>query len=261
MGCCFSSRKGSGYKSLLELSERSSAFKQTRGNEENAEMLISNVIRRYEGLYDLRIPHCINYLCLLYFYENTNVIFDHFDGRNSFYVSIKHKGKKLKVSSNTIFVFSDVGYDSGFHSWHVKLHNVFNCQALGIAEKKDATYRYGYNVFDSELNQQLGDRYIYAGDTNHGWRGSTENRPYIFSANDGQLKYRKNLKLKNNRWERGDVISVELDCNSDEWTIAFLKNGQYLFDKIKIQSKKMYYPVFQVYQRGSFEIVDAPTLL
>ena len=260
MGCCFSSRRGSGYKSLLELSERSSAFKQTRGNEENAEMLISNMIRRYEGLYDIRIPHCINYLCLLYFYENTNVIFDHFDGRNSFYVSIKHKGKKLKVSSNTIFVFSDVGYDSGFHSWHVKLHNVFNCQALGIAEKKDATYRYGYNVFDSELNQQLGDRYIYAGDTNHGWRGSTENRPYIFSANDGQLSYRKNLKLKNNRWERGDVISVELDCNGDEWTIAFLKNGQYLFDKIKIQKKKMYYPVFQVYQRGTFEIVDALTL-
>lgn len=213
-------------------------------------------MRGYEELYEIQIPHCINYLCFQYFYESTNVIFDHYDRRNSFYVSIKNGGKKLRISSNTIFVFSDVGYSSGYHVWHVKIENVFNCQALGITEKKDATYRYGYNVFDSELNSQLGDRYIFAGDTNHGWRGSTVNRPYIFSAQDNELKYRRNLQLKNNKWEHGDIISVELNCNEEEWTIAFLKNGNYLFDKVKIKNKKMYYPVFQCYQRGTFEIID-----
>ena len=134
--------------------------------------------------------------------------------------------------------------------------SIYNCQALGITELADPTYRYGYNIFDSELNRQLGDRYVYAGDLNHGWRGSTENRPYIMNCENNRLKYDKKLKLKNNRWEIGDIITIELNCNTDPWTITFLKNGQYLCDKIKIKNKKTYYPVFQCYQKGTFEIVD-----
>ena len=126
----------------------------------------------------------------------------------------------------------------------------------GIAEYKDSTYRYGYNIFDQELNRQLGDRYIYAGDTNHGWRGSTEMRPYIMSLEGNKMKYDKKLKLRNNRWEVGDIITVEFNANGDEWWIVFRKNGEYLCDKIKIKNHKEYFPVFQVYQRGNFQIVD-----
>ena len=111
-------------------------------------------------------------------------------------------------------------------------------------------------MFDEELSDQLGDRYIYAGDLNHGWRGSTEMRPYVFSAHDNQTKYDRRLKLKNSQWEAGDVITVQVDFNSEPWTIAFLKNGQLLADKVNVVHQKKYYPVFQVYQRGSFEIID-----
>eukprot|EP01084_Bolivina_argentea_P230590 389017_1 len=250
MGCC-ASKRGNVYKALLQ-----NGNKVTRGNEDNAEMLISYILRQDEGIYDIQIPRCINYLCLLYFYENTNVIFYDYDHCNSWNVDIRENGKKVRVSSNTIFIFSDVGYESGYHSWSVKLHNVYNCQALGITEHNDATYRYGYNIFDSELNKQLGDRYIYAGDTNHGWRGSTEMRPYILSASNNRLKYDKKLKLNNNRWECDDVITVECNFNDKQWTIQFFKNSKPLADKINVNNKKMYYPVFQVYQRGTFEIID-----
>ena len=130
MGCCQSSRRGTIYKSLL--SQKSGGNYQTRGNEENAEMLISFVLRQYEYDLDIHIPECINYICLKYFYENTNVIFSDFDNCNNWNVTISEQGKHLKVSSNTIFVFSDIGYSSGYHIWSVKLLSVYNCQALGI---------------------------------------------------------------------------------------------------------------------------------
>ena len=262
MGCCHSSRNraGSAYKSLLtggKLTKSSNYI--TRGNEENAEMLITFLLREFEGSLDIHIPKCINYICLKYYYEATNVIFKDYDHCNSWNVTITDHGKKMKISSNTIFVFSDIGYSSGYHCWSVKLLNIYNCQALGITEFANPTYRYGYNIFDSDLNEQLGDRYIYAGDINHGWRGSTENRPYIMNAENNKLKYNKKLKLKNNRWEKDDIITIELNMQTRDnkpWTIAFLKNGKYLCDPIKIKNKKTYYPVFQCYQRGNFEIID-----
>lgn len=254
MGCC-ASRNQPGFDRLLS----KDGNYVTRGNEENAELLIAYMLREYEEELDMEIPKCINYVCLRYYFEDTNVIFHDFDQLNSRHVNITEKGKKLQIKSNTVFVFSDTGYSSGYHCWSVRLLNIYNCQALGITERNNARYRHGYNIFDPDLNQQLGDRYIYAGDVNHGWRGSTENRPYIMSAENDKLKYDKRLKLKNNRWNKGDIITVELNMQSKgnkPWTIGFLKNGKYLCDKIKIKNKKMYYPVFQCYQRGSFEIVD-----
>mmetsp|Transcript_70890 Transcript_70890/g.112645 ORF Transcript_70890/g.112645 Transcript_70890/m.112645 type:complete len:294 (-) Transcript_70890:138-1019(-) len=251
MGCCYSHR-GAVYKQLLS---KQKSY-PTRGNEENAEMLVSSYLHEEEEELDIHIPSCIHYLCLQYFFVPTNVIFHHYDRTNSWNVDISNDGKRLRVSNNTIFVFSETGYCSGIHSWSVKLLNCYNCQALGIAEHKDATYRYGYNIFDAELNRQLGDRYVYAGDLNHGWRGSTELRPYVVSASDSQLRYEKKLKMKNNRWQRNDVITVEINFSGDPWTIQFFKNGQVLCDKIVVKNKKVYYPVVQVYQRGTFEILD-----
>ena len=209
-----------------------------------------------EKHFDFEIPRCINYLALQYYYENTNVIFEDFDKCNSRNVAISKEGKRVRITANTVFVFSDIGYCSGFHSWSVRLLHVHNCQALGITEYKDATYRYGYNVFDSELNRQLGDRYIYAGDVDHGWRGSTEMRPYIMTARDHRLQYEKRLKLKDNRWRRGDVITVQIDFTADLWTILFLKNGERLREKMEVQKKTTYYPVFQAYSKGTFEIIE-----
>jgi len=250
MGCCASRRNGPGSASLL------ADHKQVRGNESNAEMLIAYYLRREEAHFAFEIPRCINYLTLQYYYENTNVVFDAFDDSNSRNVHISQNGKRVRISANTVFVFSDIGYSSGFHSWSVRLLHVHNCQALGIAQHKDATYRYGYNVFDSELNRQLGDRYIYAGDVDHGWRGSVEMRPYIMSARNHTLQYEKRLKLKDNQWRRGDVITVQIDFTADLWTILFLKNGERLREKMEVEKHTMYYPVFQAYSKGTFEIIE-----
>ena len=190
--------------------------------------------------------------------------------RKQYLLRLMHKGTTIGMSRDIVgilnlcnimpcwmkFTLSDIGYCSGFHSWSVRLLHVHNCQALGITEYKDATYRYGYNVFDSELNRQLGDRYIYAGDVDHGWRGSTEMRPYIMTARDHRLQYEKRLKLKDNRWRRGDVITVQIDFTADLWTILFLKNGERLREKMEVQKKTTYYPVFQAYSKGTFEIIE-----
>ena len=199
-------------------------------------------------------------MTLQYYYENTNVVFSDFDRCNSRNVRISAEGKRLRIMANTVFVFSDIGYSSGYHSWSCRLLHVYNCQALGIVERKDASYRHGYNVFDSELNRQLGDRYVYAGDVNHGWRGSTEMRPYIMTARNHRTEYDKRLKLRNNQWRRGDVATVQIDFTGDPWTVAFLKNGEYLADKVEVTKKTMYFPVFQAYSKGTFELIDGPAL-
>ena len=62
----------------------------------------------------------------------------------------------MDISSRTVMIFSEDGYDSGHHVWHMKCHHVYNCQALGIAENKNVKYRYGDNIFDVALNDQLG---------------------------------------------------------------------------------------------------------
>jgi len=159
-------------------------------------------------------------------------------------------------------MFSKDGYSSGHHIWHVKCHRVYNCQALGICEYPNAKYRYGDNIFDVALNDQLGDRYIYAGDRGHSWRGSSDLRPYVCSVIDAEEYYSKRLNLHKSCWNAGDIITVDLDlCSGKEnddrkRTITFLKNGKKLHRPITVEKRCEYFPVFQCYQRAEFEIID-----
>ena len=108
----------------------------------------------------------------------------------------------------------------------------------------------------------LGDRYIYAGDSGHSWRGSSDLRPYVCSVIGQEEYYSKRLFLKNSQWQIGDIITVDLELGSGKKgddtkrTIRFLKNGKALCAPIRVVKKCAYYPVFQVYQRGTFEIID-----
>eukprot|EP01084_Bolivina_argentea_P093594 168317_1 len=233
------------------------------GNKDNTEKLITKYIRDQEYELHLSIPDCINAICFHCFYEPTNIIFSDYDPRVSHYVSISKKGKMVNILSRTIFLFSCDGYDYGYHIWHIKCHRVHTCQALGICEYKNNTYRYGDNIFDISLNEQLGDRYIYAGDSGHSWRGSNELRPYVCSMINGKEYYSKKLKLINSKWNVGDIITVEIQLGTKRDTyddskrrIVFYKNGKALCEPITIVKKCMYYPVFQVYQRGKFEVID-----
>merc|ERR1712087_783212 len=128
-----------------------------------------------------------------------------------------------------------------------KCHQVYNCQAVGICEHQNCQYRFGDNIFDVALNDQLGDRYIYAGDSGHSWRGSNELRPYVCSVYDKEEYYSKKLKLRNSRWSPGDIIAVDLwlgkgtkgkgtmsttEADEERRTITFLKNGEPLHDPI-----------------------------
>eukprot|EP01083_Nonionella_stella_P196798 723905_1 len=233
-----------------------------RGNEENTEKLVTKFVRDQQNELQLRIPECIGSICFQFSYEPTNITFNDYDDRISHYVSISNEGKMVNVSARTIFIFSKDGYNSGHHIWHIKCHRVHNCQALGICEHKNAKYRYGDNIFDVALNDQLGDRYIYAGDSGHSWRGSNELRPYVSSVINEEEYYSKRLLLRNSVWSRGDIITVDVDlgsgCKDDNKKryIRFLKNGKELCEPIRVVKKCMYYPVFQVYQRGTFEIID-----
>ena len=63
----------------------------------------------------------------------------------------------------------------------------------------------------------IGDRYIYAGDRGHSWRGSSDLRPYVCSVIDEEEYYSKRLmneNLDNTEWRRGDIITVDLDLGS-----------------------------------------------
>ena len=107
-----------------------------------------------------------------------------------------------------------------------------------------------------------GDRYIYAGDQGHSWRGSSDLRPYVCSVIDQKEYYSKRLNLKNSRWQPGDIITVDLDLGSEKEnddtkrTITFLKNGKKLHRPITVEKRYKYYPVVQSYQRAEFEIID-----
>merc|ERR1719203_49182 len=168
----------------------------------------------------------------------------------------------ISISSRTVFIFSSDGYDCGRHIWHTKCHSAYNCQSLGIAEHKDVKYRYGDNIFDKSLDEQLGDRYIYAGDSGHSWRGSNDLRPYVCSIIEEEEYYSNRLKLPNSQWQAGDIISVDLDLGSGKKeddrkrSICFYKNGKALCEPIRVVKQCTYYPIFQVYQRGTFEIID-----
>ena len=118
MGCCHSRNRGAVYKSLLS---NSTLNHVTRGNEENAEMLVAFVLREFEHELDLHIPNCINYVCLKYFYENTNVIFHDYDKCNSWNVSIAENGKRLKyrVIQYLYLVILNIHQDI--------IHGVLNC--------------------------------------------------------------------------------------------------------------------------------------
>ena len=114
----------------------------------------------------------------------------------------------------------------------------------------------------NSTHHSLGDRYIYAGDRGHSWRGSNELRPYVSSVIGDEEYYSKRLNLKESHWARGDIITVDLWMGSgrkddhSKWTIQFLKNGRPLHEPIHVVKRCKYWPVFQVYQRGKFEIID-----
>ena len=107
-----------------------------------------------------------------------------------------------------------------------------------------------------------GDRYIYAGDRGHSWRGSSDLRPYVCSVIDEEEYYSKRLNIHNSCWQRGDIITVDLDLGSGKEhddrrrTITFLKNGKKLHRPITVEKRCKYWPVFQCYQRAEFEIID-----
>jgi len=249
-------------ESITDDSTDPAVDRSLRGNLENTEKLVAKYVRDREDELAVDIPGCIESLCFQFSYEPTNVVFNEWDDRISQYVVPSNKGKMVNITSRTVFLFSEEGYNSGHHIWHVKLHRVYNCQALGITEHKNSKYRYGDNIFDVALNQQLGDRYIYAGDNGHSWRGSQDLRPYVCSVIDDEEYYTKRLYLKNSRWNIGDIITVDLHLGSErkdddsKRTITFLKNGKRLFEPITVVKRCKYYPVFQCYQRGSFEIID-----
>lgn len=107
------------------------------------------------------------------------------------------------------------------------------------------------------MNEQLGDRYIYAGDSGHSWRGSNDLRPYVCSVISEEEYYSKRLNLKKAQWRRGDIIAVELKlCDDTKRSIQFFKNGKALCAPIRVVKQCAYYPIFQCYQRGMFEIID-----
>ena len=132
-----------------------------RGNEANTEMLVAKYVRDHESELALDIPECIGTLCFAFSYEPTNVVFAEWDDRIAHYVTASNGGKMVNINSRTVFIFSDDGYSSGHHVWHVKCHRVYNCQALGITEHKNTKYRYGDNIFDVSLTQQLGTLFDY----------------------------------------------------------------------------------------------------
>eukprot|EP01084_Bolivina_argentea_P291945 501824_1 len=240
----------------IESNDPAPADRKLRGHEANTAKLVSKYVRDHEDELELSIPQCIGTLCFEFSYEPTNITFDAYDPRISQYINVSQGGKAVDMSARTIFIFSKDGYDLGHHMWHIKCHRVYNCQALGIAEHKDPKYRYGENIFDVTLNEQLGDRYVYAGDHGHSWRGSNDLRPYVCSVISEEEYYSKRLNLKNSRWQVGDIITVNLELGNGrkdddtKRTITFLKNGKALCEPIRIVKKCVYYPVFQVYQRG-----------
>lgn len=245
--------------------------RKLRGDEENTQKLVTKYMRDEEEALGMAIPGCIGQLCYAFFCIPTDVLFNEWDNRISHYLTVSESGKRVKVASRTVCIFSEDGYDHGHHVWHMKCHAVYNCQAIGVTEYKNCQYRFGDNIFDVALNDQLGDRYIYAGDSGHSWRGSNELRPYVCSVYDKEEYYSKKLKLRNSRWSPGDIITVDLwlgkgtkgkgtmsttEADEERRTITFLKNGEPLHDPIRVVKKCKYYPVFQCYQRGEFEIID-----
>eukprot|EP00485_Elphidium_margaritaceum_P018757 CAMPEP_0202730028 /NCGR_PEP_ID=MMETSP1385-20130828/186433_1 /ASSEMBLY_ACC=CAM_ASM_000861 /TAXON_ID=933848 /ORGANISM="Elphidium margaritaceum" /LENGTH=428 /DNA_ID=CAMNT_0049396301 /DNA_START=59 /DNA_END=1346 /DNA_ORIENTATION=- len=279
--------------------------RQLKGNEDNTEKLVTSFLRAFRIVFKRDIPRCVNLICFQFLFEPTNVVFKHFDEKIRHYVEINDGGKLVRISSKTAFLFSDDGYRSGHHVWHVKCHQVYNCQALGICEYRNPRYQYGDNIFDVSLNQQLGDRYVFAGDQGSSWHGSSEQRPYVLCVYDNEEYYHRMIrsKLQNNRWQPGDIITVDLRLGSDrdvdddddgrqeqrtirflkngkalcepfiitvdlrlgsdrdnadeeQRTIRFLKNGKALCEPIQVVKRCVYYPVFQVYQRATFEIID-----
>lgn len=152
------------YVTLLSESEEDDAGnvnpesvdRKLRGNEENTEKLVTKYIRDQQGSFKMNIPDCIGSLCFQFSYENTNVTFAEWDDHINHHVSVSKEGKMVDISSRTVMIFSEDGYDSGHHVWHMKCHHVYNCQALGITEHKNVKYRYGDNIFDVALNDQLG---------------------------------------------------------------------------------------------------------
>ena len=130
--------------------------RKLKGHLENTERLVTKYIRDQQGSLDLAIPDCIGSLCFQFSYEATNVTFAEWDDHINHYVSVSDDRKVVNISSRTVMIFSEDGYDSGHHVFHVKCHQVYNCQAVGIAEHNCKKYRYGDNIFDVALNDQLG---------------------------------------------------------------------------------------------------------
>ena len=83
--------------------------------------------------------------------------------------------------NNTIFFFSSTGYNNGFHKWTIECESVNSCQTIGIVSKPNPKYRHGYNIFDDldYINTQVGDRYLYCGDSNNSWRSHMHTKKYV----------------------------------------------------------------------------------
>eukprot|EP00484_Ammonia_sp_Unknown_P000995 CAMPEP_0197020836 /NCGR_PEP_ID=MMETSP1384-20130603/1711_1 /TAXON_ID=29189 /ORGANISM="Ammonia sp." /LENGTH=422 /DNA_ID=CAMNT_0042448539 /DNA_START=19 /DNA_END=1287 /DNA_ORIENTATION=+ len=254
----------SSYEEVTDNDSDQEADRELLGHADNTEKLVSKYLRDHKQALQVDIPGCINILCFQFCFVATNVVFAEYDNRVRHSVDISQGGKMISMQSRTIFVFSKDGYSSGHHLWHVKCHRVYNCQAVGICEHKNPQYRYGDNIFDVALNEQLGDRYVYAGDNGHSWRGSNELRPYVCCVYDQEEYYHRmtRSKLHDNRWGPGDIISVELNLGSgrkddtSKRTVCFFKNGKALCEPIEVVKRCAYYPVFQAYQRATFEIID-----
>jgi len=235
------------------------------GNAANTQKLVAKYVRDDENDLVLDIPFCIQSLLFAFTYNATNVKFAQWEDEISKFVSVSNGGKLVKISSRTVCIFSSVGYSTGSHIWHIQSHNKNNCLILGIAEHKKPECQSGANIYDdTALHNELGDRYIFLGDSGHSRRGGNSVKPYVCSVINGTEKYKKDLKIKDGdaKLRNGDIITIKLNFGSGKKredtkrTIEFLKNGKAVCSPIPVVKNCAYYPIFQWYQRGTYEIIE-----
>ncbi len=120
---------------------------------------------------------------------------------------------------------SNTGFEKGKHLWRVKCIN-FCCGAnsLGIVSNLDC------------VTQDSRDGYFYRSEA--GTSYYIHENGSIHTSSNGSKKQLFASESKN-KWAKGDVIAVGLDC--DSWKITFWKNGT-LVKTADITTQVKYYP-------------------
>eukprot|EP01084_Bolivina_argentea_P269669 458361_1 len=162
------------------------------------------------------------------------------------------------ISCHRVFTTS-IGYKFGVHKWKIKY--VVNDKkslstpygGIGIISdnnilKKDNKFGNGlcdnYKQLHWINNRSFGNVYYFD-------QGSKCIYNYMYGK--GKVLYSlKHMKNKNISYNKGDIITIVLDCN--RWTIKILRNDQNILkdDKEIIIKKKYiaYYPVIAFYHHG-----------